>query len=850
MFLVTKLLSWISNVINAIWYRINKKRTDVRGNGPFGDSKSTRTKAYAFAATILLLALVAVFIKKGLLTSVNDHFDRETAPGAKLPTTIAGSVNKNDLLQAEMKGLDGSQRVDCAKLIANLKSRGEMIGPDRHNFDSQCRGFLSQDMLAIIDKILNKEIPPNAVADVMENTTEENAKDVNSALANENVRESLKGDGSETLAKELGVIGKLSNSEISSVVDKVKNSPPQFRSDIVSAVKATVKLEDPEARSAMIKSINAAKSKEELQENTIFAETLAKATSPDEQKTLAEAFEKAPGIEVKKALSKAAQEVVLLDKPEDAAIRNKLVNNIKETSNLPPDQQKDAYNNIASVAKTYRTTSDPELKKAIGDAIMESRGPEEMAGLSDRVKMIAVVKQVTPIEKDDEVAVVVNKDPETLEKIKAAFALASSGDRESAKKAMKGELTQPEMAAAAQKAASSAKEPFKGNEEKAKIESDVNLPNIEEAVKEERKFAQKKKNAEQKLLQYLKAGIEPGDSKMVEVYKEISESDREVNLLSERIGTMKIALRKKISSLRDKAKLDFAEAGIAFPEMDIKIPEGDIKANTPEERFTNLPELKEFWSSEEGGSNKNKSKYFKFSTGGMGGGEQGASLLGKATKGLGTRDTWYSNGFTSGAGTTNNTNYEFEMSRLTEIKGYLRHVPAECVASKQASSTFLQFVFIDSVANRKTGKIEIPSGSVALCKIKNFENDTGRLYATCNTVDIGGKSDIKVNLELASANGSDGVLGQIRDERGWELAGIFLTAFTASALDGVTAQFVSPYESKAKKAASDYLIAGASGGGAAILQDVATKQIDKWSTANTFWCSYDGALAIIKQTNK
>jgi hypothetical protein len=190
---------------------------------------------------------------------------------------------------------------------------------------------------------------------------------------------------------------------------------------------------------------------------------------------------------------------------------------------------------------------------------------------------------------------------------------------------------------------------------------------------------------------------------------------------------------------------------------------------------------------------------------------------------------------------------EFEISRLQRVPGVVRRIPAEGISSNDVGKTIIEFEFLADVASRKTGKIEIPRGSIAICKAKSFDADTGRLSATCDKVDTGASEDLAVNFTLADGAGTDGLPGRVTDSRGWYLAGVFMTAFSQAIIDAFTEVSLGPIQSRAAQSAADILVLGAGTGTRDILQEVATKQIEDWQKAAVFWHGYDGQIATLRQ---
>lgn len=834
--ILRKMLNWLQGLLSAVFLRMEKKNDNLRGFA-FGGPKSSKRLALIFGGFVVAALMAAALVKRGAFTSVVSVIDRENAPGAKLPTEMNNSFDRNDLFRAQGEISQADPLVDCEAIIRNLRTRGSLTEKEKIDFDRGCRDQLNPSIAKIIDKIIQGEIPASAVADIVANLNDKTADNILKALDSDDVKRALRGEGSEAIAKNLSDLGKLSSSDMAKAVHAITNASPQFRDDVVEGVRSIAQL-DPDARSILLNTLDKARSADEVKGIRDFADVI-KAADADEQKVFANAFDKAPDIDTRKAIQKAATEIIQI--PKDDPVRAKLVEMVKKASELPPEKQKDAFNKLANVANVYRTTDDPDAKRAIGDAILAANGIEDIMALSDRLDDLKTAKEAGQIGKEVELEVIAGRDAESLAQIRAAAELVRSGDKELAAKVLNGGVQQDKIAELLRRADSRKNDPFRAT---PKLADDVSKDKLESLVKDRQKLRQEKNNLEQKAKEYLRMGLTPGDSRLLGVFKDLARTDDALASLDEMISDVRGRLMQKLKDLKARTSSEYAAAGVALPDFEISLPDDAAERGAPEERLTNLADIKEFWSYDDGLYKKNNRKYFRFNVPSGLDSTKDKSIL-SAVKGGET--SWYASA--PGAGGSGNTQVatEFEMSRTFVVPGILHRIPDTCIPSTKASTYTILFEFLIPVANRKTGRIEIPVGSVAICKVKDFENETGRMNAQCNAVDVGGREDIKVNLVIGDAAGADGVLGVVKDNRGWQLAGIFLTAFSAAILDGVTNQFVSPYEQKAQRAAQDYLVIGAGGGASNILRDVAQKQIEDWSKSATWWCGFDGMLSSAKQ---
>lgn len=833
--LLKKLLGKIQQLIAAYFHRLEKNGDNVRGYA-LGGPRQARRLAAVFTLFVIGLLVATVMIKRGVFTSVESVIDRETAPGTKLPTDVSGSFDRNDLYRFELNNAQNETGVDCDLILKNLKLRGILTQKEKIDFDRACRDKLGDGVSSIVDKIVAGEIPSSVVADVLDTVTNQNAADVLRALDSDDVRNALRGDSKDLIARNLSDLGRLSSGDLKKAVAAVTNAPPQFREDVIDSVKSIAKLESPEARASLLNTLGAARSKDEVKGIRDFADTLGSATG-DEQKILARAFEKAPDMDARRALQRAAREIVQI--PRDDPVRGKLVTAIKDISELPPEKQKDAYNKIADVANLYRTTDDPDLKSALASAILAGENPDDILALADRLDNMKAVDSKIPLEKELKLAAITGADREVLDKLSAAAVLANEGKNEEATRALSGDIPAKDLAGIIKMREQRKNDPFK--EADRPEDRDISKFKLDSLIVERDSLRKEKKKLENQVSNYLRAGIPLSDVKLLGTMKELAKVDDLISTLDTTISDVRARLISRINDLRKRTEADYAAAGVAIPDYKIEIPSEVLADNTPSERLTDLVNTREFWDYEGAKDISKSKKYFSFNT------PEGSnkSLL-ESARGPG-ETTWYVSGPAAGTSGSNAGAAEFEMSRTLVVPGIVRRIPEECIPSNKAGTYTLLFEFLTSVANRKTGRMEIPAGSVAICKVKDFDNDSGRLNAQCSAVDVGGSTDLKVNLALGDADGADGLLGIVKDNRGWQLAGVFLTAFSAAILDGISFQFVRPIEQKAERQAQDFLVVGTSGGASNILRDVAQRQIERWSRASTWWCSYNGALASVKQ---
>ena len=853
--MLKRLFDKLTMLIRGFQSRWEKRHSNDYGYS-LGGPKRVSWLLKIFIAGCLLLFIGGVFVKKGFVTPVETTFDRETTPGVKLPSDLSAVMAQDSIVRADRSSRPSEQKVDCDRLVANLRLRGTLIGDEKVLFDRSCREKLGKAMSEIIDKILSGEVPPSVAAQVIQNVTAKNAEAVLAALNNDEVKKALRTDAAEALAKNLGNFGKMSDQEIAQAVRAVEATPPKFRETMMETIKSTAQLDSPEARDALLKTIANARSAEELQGIRDFATTVIKGT-PDEQRVFAEAFEKAPDLATRRTLQKTASEILQI--PADDPVRGKLVAQVKAVSELAPEKQREAYQALADTANIYRTTNDPEMKKAIGDAIMATQTPGEVVALAKRLGDIRDVEKAgIPIDRDSKLQLISGQSEEKLRQLAAAAAAARTGDLDGAKAGIAGELTERQIREIATRSDSQKDNPFssrsslgQGNQNsQGGKNSDVTAADVKAKQQEAQAVKNRRSSAEARVSALLTQGVAPGDSRIIELYKEIADADARSRELEEEIANMRAALRKKFLDLKERTSADFGALGVVSPEIKADLPDDVVSAAVPMERLSNLRDVDSFWTSSDGSTHKRTDKYAKFNfasaqgTGGRVGGGS-SDIMAMALAGQG--DNWDVAQAGPGVQTQGAAGRDFEMFHSLHIPGVLHRIPTTGIPSKQAAEYTLIFEFLQSVPDRRTGVITIPAGSYALCKVKSFTTDTGRLSATCSTVETEAKEDLRTNFTLGDVAGADGVPGKITDERGWYLAGIFLTAFSASLIDGVSQTVLAPVQAHANKSATDFVTIGGTSGASSILQNVAQKQVDEWSSANYFWNGFDGMTASIRQ---
>lgn len=150
-------------------------------------------------------------------------------------------------------------------------------------------------------------------------------------------------------------------------------------------------------------------------------------------------------------------------------------------------------------------------------------------------------------------------------------------------------------------------------------------------------------------------------------------------------------------------------------------------------------------------------------------------------------------------------------------------------SAQQVRMKILQDVYCPN--NNK--ELLIGKGSVAIANAGSFDADTGIMNMTVNKVTSGGKN-LSFSFTVASANGTSGLRGEIRDTTGKYLLGAFIPAFAGAALSYFSSQQVQPYLQSTQ--AGTALTGAALAGSAEVMNKIAELAASKLLNApKLFW---------------
>lgn len=160
---------------------------------------------------------------------------------------------------------------------------------------------------------------------------------------------------------------------------------------------------------------------------------------------------------------------------------------------------------------------------------------------------------------------------------------------------------------------------------------------------------------------------------------------------------------------------------------------------------------------------------------------------------------------------------------------------SEILVSSKSKGQVVRMKIVADIHNPATGKMIIPKGSIAIATTSGFDDETGVMDFSVTKISIGSGKTIEVSLNVGSADGTMGLKGQVRDTRGKYLAGAFVTAFSAGALNWFSQQIVQPFTTSTLTA--DALTGASLSGGAEVLTKIAEMYAqDLQNAPKIYWC--------------
>ena len=824
--LFQKLLNWIQTIIDGFAYR-KEKRFGAEHGTDASVKRARRLVSISMIGAVVLL-LLAIGIRESLFFGSSFFMNRElpSAPHAQLQ--INDNLNKTDL-DIIKDAADRPNGTNCALLTRTLTEKGFLSPTDKALFLADCAPSLDPAISGAIAQILSLDLAPDTAKILLKNLDSKSVAQITQSLNNPDVATALRSESGASIANAMSALGSLSPEEAATAVAIIAATPPQYREASISAIKDIGAMSDPAARKTLLTSLQAAKSPEEVMLIKNFARE-AQALTPEEQRITSAAFVQLATPEAKRAMTQAVKALATIAK--DDPVRGRLLDSLAKLPSLPPEQQAGAANAIASIATRYAAETDPAKKMAIADAIGALKLPEDAAVLEQKLVTLDGLKDYK-IKNVDLANYLLGKDPNIVSQIDAAAQAAKVGNKQDAEALLSGGLLAEKSAYKDQSISNKA---VAQKESSSDVKQDVKA--AEAALNATRSEI---RGAEAEIYSLKALNLAPVDPALVKAYSKLGAlKANEIGQVASLVK-VKAALIAKINAYKQTAESEFASMGVTMPSVIIPVDLEQISANQPAERLTDLRDVPGFFDSQSKSKKRHKLLIGEMTSSGL---VSPSSIL--ATSIASQPKTWVVSGGAGAAGQSDSKG-GFEMSRTQFARGIMMKIPPSGIPSDLASKYTLFFQFVGSVADRKTGNLTIPSGSIALCKVQDFDKNTGKLSAKCDKIDVGGPSDIDADITLGDADGSDGLTGAITDNRGWYLAGVFLTAFSAAVLDGYAATLTAPFESKAQKTLGDYSASGSISGSSLIAKDIATKQIDEWQKSPYYWHSFNGALATVHQ---
>lgn len=126
---------------------------------------------------------------------------------------------------------------------------------------------------------------------------------------------------------------------------------------------------------------------------------------------------------------------------------------------------------------------------------------------------------------------------------------------------------------------------------------------------------------------------------------------------------------------------------------------------------------------------------------------------------------------------------------------------------------------MQDIHHPKTGVLVIPSGSEAVAKTNGFDADLGIMALKISEVNIGQGEVVEISLNVGSADGSDGLKGEVYDTKGKYYLGAFVATFTSGVLGFFSQNVIADYQ--ASRNAVDVIAGSGLAGTAQVAKEIA-----------------------------
>lgn len=767
------------------------------------------------------------------------------------------SEGKNNIasdMDRVIPALDGP---DCERFIKIIKQGGVLNSEDKALFVI-CQKSMTPEKAALFQQILKGDLSPAVVRNLLEAAEKNPSSIANTvkALENPEIRSKLNDPNiGADVAKSLDVLGALAPEDAAKMLKKINDTPPEYRGATIDAYREVAKIENPEARESLLRTLEAAKNPNEIKDIKNIASAI-KSLKPDEQRELAAAFEKSSP-EARAELVKTAQIMAAL--PEDSMARKSLKNLASDIASgkVKPEDAAKMLRDANTVAAATLNTKDPEVKQFLEQELERAAGSQDSVGLSalaGRVTNLVGVSKAISVEPEEAIKLIRNEDsPATADSFALAHQAIKKGFAAEADKLLRGEVAPDELKTKLEAKAKEENRFAAANKpdgtSKDLPQSDVSQETVRQTASDFRRKEIEVMNLEGQLNTLLKAGVPASDPRLAKLFAQLNAARGEKDALRSQFQDLSESLAKRRKDLRDRLSPEFQALGIVVPDHLITTNKEEELESRPRERLSDLREIPEFWGDRR-----------KF---GKPGDSQSDPQIERPARrivkiGAGAAKESNKNGLMGVvAPETNKENYSYtvessgpgsqvgaattrqlQISKSLVIPVLMRRIPTEGINNK-AQGIRLLAQFLIPVFDRKTGALAISKGAHAICSSGSIDVETGRIQISCSEVETEDLEPVSINLTINAADGTPNLAGVVTTDRGYALAGAWMTAFSQSALQAFASVGVEPYAAKTVKAPSDYLIAGAAGGTQSVMSEIGKAYVDKWLNGPVIWHGYE-----------
>lgn len=839
------------NFFHGVMHRINKKNQTIDGGTKGGPKKARR---FVFIVSVAAAAgFAALLFMRGELGYTGAQIvEHDTKPGIKRQVDTLSSGDPYLDRQIELRTAEiASAGVDCDKIMSSLRIYGTLSEDDRLAYD-KCREKLGDNVAKVVDAILSGEIPGNVAPDLVRAVTSGNpevASSVARAVSDPAIVEALRGQSGREVARIIPSLSKLTPKELSTAIDAIAKAPDIYRGRVADAVREASILE-PEARSALITQIAAERDPESVGALRELASSM-KGLSADEQVKFSNMLDALKSPEERLALSRTAKEIALA--PEGSEQRRLMMSGAESAARAGSAEERIKMLSDLGVVGAALGDKTPEaarrvIVKALEDALASGReSPSKIATLRDRIQNISTVGEIAKPTLQDVEDYLKGGPVDTVEKFNRTAELIKGGEQDAAKLAFEGKLSEKDRQKAIERMNEKKDASQLSEVRSGETKTIVNPATTAKTLEGELKKAESQETAIRETIAAVKRQGLPEvamEEQLKSLYSSLKDTSEKKKALRLELAEALKAVSAKRDEILKSLPPDLRAYGITIREESINtsaqaLAEAKSKHNP---RLSDIRDVAEFWEGSDG-SGRSAKTFLRLQGSGVG----NESVFERESRRIRPGESKY---VTMGGQAQQGQGAEapkFRLSRLIRVPGKLRRVPASGIASRGGAFPIIEFEFMTSVVDR-TGRMTIPEGAVAICKVKEISVETTRLLGECDAVDVNGEEDIDVSFVLADADrGSDGIPGEITDQRGWYLFGTFMTAFSSYFLDAFTQNTYGPIDSKAAKSLADYLLGGATKGGGDILRDVSSELIERWKSQPVIWNAPEGIPVSIRE---